>query len=121
MMTFLGVLFVIFWAYRMRCLFGLILLVAGACLLAGCAGGPDLAGPQLNQVVIHQESFTQDQLTCADEPATPPQPRTPASVGRYIVDLRAAGADCRGALGAVRDRIKPPAGPPAPANAEPAS
>lgn len=124
MTLFLVALLLTLLVHRMRRPLGLAILIVGACMLSGCAGGipelsgkPDLAGPALNQVTVHQESFTEDQLTCTAEPAPPAKPRTPASVGRYIVDLRAAGADCRGALGAVHDRVLPSAAPPADAPA----
>ncbi len=41
-------------------------------------------------------------LTCKAEPAVPAS-LTDATVAAFIVDLRGAGADCRGKLKAVRD------------------
>lgn len=105
MITFFVVLLLLWLAYRARRMIAVAVLFLVFCVLGGCAGHPDLSDAPLQQVVIHQEAFTEAELTCAPEPAAPPRPRTPAAVGRYIGDLRAAGADCRGALGAVRDRV----------------
>lgn len=48
-------------------------------------------------------------LTCADEPAMPdkPAPEDRESViARYMLDLRAAGQDCRTKLGQVRTYVR---------------
>lgn len=104
------VVFLLLWlAYRARRLIAVAVLFLVFCVLGGCADHPDLyASAPPSRVELQAQAFMPDQLTCAAEPAAPPKPRTPAAVGRYITDLQAAGADCRGALGAVRDRVEEP-------------
>jgi len=107
--TFLVVLLLLWLAYRARRLIAVAVLFLVFCVLGGCADHPDLYASALPaRVELQAQAFTPEQLTCAAEPAAPAKPRTAAAVGRYIVDLRAAGADCRGALGAVRDRVEEP-------------
>lgn len=44
-------------------------------------------------------------LTCAVAPPPPGDPVTDADLARWILDLSAAGDDCRGRLARVRDMV----------------
>lgn len=78
----------IFW----RPIFVLVLLIAVAVALAGCTTTRSTIPGQL--------------LTCAAQP-TAPDAGTQRDVALYVVDLAAAGDDCRTKLGAVRNIVHP--------------
>lgn len=84
-------------AYRLRRWILVLIILA---LVAGCSHAP----VEAPRVELKARTYTDEQLTCLPDPPIPGRPRTAAVVGRYIADLHEAGADCRGALGAVRDR-----------------
>jgi len=50
-------------------------------------------------------------LTCPSSPEVPDDTASQSDVGRYLIDLYTAGADCRSNLGAVRKLLKPVAPP----------
>lgn len=74
-------------------------------VLAAC-GSPDKGA--LPELRIVQPSVPAALLTCADEPADPSaKPNlTQRDVARYLVELRAAGEDCRAKLGSVRGLVQ---------------
>lgn len=61
----------------------------------------------LTEVQIHRETIPDVLLTCADSPSIPPKPRDQEAVGRYIVALHEAHADCMSKLEAVRELQRP--------------
>lgn len=63
------------------------LLVALSMMLSGCSTTGSRVPPQL--------------LVCKDQPSAPKSP-TQRQVGLYVIDLAAAGADCRSKLNSVR-------------------
>jgi len=66
-----------------------LFLAALSLAVAGCAHTP-VAPPD-------------ERLRCADEPGVPPDPITDEKNGEYLGDLRAAGQDCRSAVGWLRN------------------
>jgi hypothetical protein len=84
-----------------------LLLLCFALPLAACASKPE---PPVPQVVVRKELVRQpipgDLLTCAPQPA-PPDTGTQRDVGQFIIDLAAAGADCRSKVEAVAQIVKP--------------
>lgn len=74
------------------------------CALAACGDDKPGALPDLR---IVQPSVPAHLLTCEDEPADPSDKPglTQRDVARYIVQVRAAGADCRARLGEVRGLV----------------
>ncbi|MCJ2074427.1 hypothetical protein MKK68_01960 [Methylobacterium sp. E-016] len=93
LVTFLLILL----AYRLRKWILVLLILV---LVAGCEHAP-VVPPR---VTLDARTYTTEQLTCLPDPPIPGRPRTAAAVGRYIADLHEAGANCRGALGAIHDR-----------------
>ena len=96
-MSTLVVFLALLLAWRLR---RWILLFRVLALLAGCGHAP-VEAPRIE---LQARTYTPWQLTCLPDPPVPGRPRTAAAVGRYIADLHEAGQDCRGALGAVRER-----------------
>ncbi len=80
------------------------------CALAACGDDKPGALPDLR---IVQPGVPANLLTCADEPADPADKPglTQRDVARYIVVLRAAGADCRAKLGEVKGLVTKPPSP----------
>lgn len=66
-----------------------VAVLALSLLVAGCATIPDRP--------------PEERLTCASEPGVPPEPITDEKNGKYLRDLQASGADCRGALQWLKD------------------
>lgn len=66
--------------------------------LTGCAGpaAPVLVRPEVPAAL----------LECQPQPAPPSPLRDDADLAYFIVDLAAAGADCRAKLGRVRELVK---------------
>lgn len=71
--------------------------------MSACAGTPP--PPDLKVVRIAPPA---EILTCAAEPATPPAGATQRAVARYLLELAAAGDDCRERLDAVRAFVTAP-------------
>jgi hypothetical protein len=76
-------------------------------LFALAACGDDKPGV-LPELRIVQPSVPAHLLSCEDEPADPADKPdlTQRDVARYLVLLRAAGADCRAKLGEVKGLVK---------------
>lgn len=70
-----------------------ITLIALALAVAGCAHVRD-APPE-------------DRLVCANEPPVPDDPITDEKNAAYLRKLRAAGQDCRSAVGWLRNYFRP--------------
>lgn len=70
-------------------------------LLTGCGANPP---PPLVVTEVKVERVTPPAtlLSCPDAPLVPTAPVTQRSVARYVVDLSAAGEDCRDKLNRVR-------------------
>jgi hypothetical protein len=80
-----------------------------AALLTGCETVQRLG---LTEIRIERPKVDPTLLTCPEEPA-PPAAGTQRDAAAFIVDLREAGATCRGNLAAVRQVLAPPdPGPP---------
>jgi len=92
-----------------------LLLLCSALPLAACASK---LAPPVPPVVVRKELVPQpipgDLLTCAPQPEKPGESATQRDVGQFIIDLAAAGADCRGKVAAVREIVRS-----APAPADP--
>ena len=86
----IAILIGMFW----RPVFLLVLLVALGVALSGCTTTRSTIPRQL--------------LTCAQQPASP-DAGTQRDVALYVVDLAAAGDDCRTKLGTVRTIVTPEA------------
>ena len=87
----------------------LLSLPCCAALLTGCETVQHLG---LTEVRVERPKVDPTLLACPDEPA-PPAAGTQRDVAAFIVDLREAGATCRGNLAAVRQVLAPPiSGPP---------
>ncbi len=69
-----------------------------AAWLTGCA-----PQPPITQIEYVTQAIPTSMLQCLPEPVVPPEPVTDRDIARWIVALRDAGDDCRGALQAVRD------------------
>ena len=84
-----------------------LLLLCFALPLAACA---DRTQPPVPPVVVRKELVPQpipgDLLACAPQPAAPGSSATQRDVGQFILDLAAAGADCRWKVGAVGEIVK---------------
>ncbi|MCJ2046353.1 hypothetical protein MKK58_17700 [Methylobacterium sp. J-078] len=74
-------------------------ILAAAALLALCLGGCQHAGAPLAEI-------PDELLTCSGAPAWK-RGGTQRDAAGYVVDLRAAHADCRGKLGEVRAMARP--------------
>ncbi len=70
-------------------------------VLGACASDP------LTEVRIDRLTIPSVLLECAPSPAVPPKPRDQEAVGRYIVALHEAHADCKSRVEAIRDLQKP--------------
>lgn len=70
----------------------ILALIVALMMLGGCA--TSTAGRVPGQL-----------LTCAEQPASPKSP-TQRQVGLYVIDLTAAGDDCRTKLNAVRGLVE---------------
>lgn len=88
MVLLIAIVLGMFW----RPIFLLVLLIALGIALSGCTTTRSTIPGQL--------------LTCAPQPTSPPA-GTQRDVALYVVDLAAAGDDCRTKLGAVRNIIIP--------------
>ncbi len=80
-----------------------LITIVAVLLIAGCGDQQPIvklvpaAGPQIPDSL----------LTCPASPDVPGDDATQADVGKYMLDLYAAGADCRSNLGAVKAILKP--------------
>lgn len=73
-----------------------------AALLTGCAGHP------VTETRVEHLDLPAALLTCSDAPAAPGPDVTQRDVALYVLDLWAAGDDCRGKLGRVRELVADP-------------
>ncbi len=82
--------------------------IAVVCL-SSCANGP--APAVVTRVEVARQQIPPALLRCRDHPEPPPDPVTEVEYDAYVLDLAAAGDDCRRRLGVVRDIVVSPAAP----------
>jgi len=79
-----------------------------AACLSACA-----AAPPSTEIRVERPAIPPALLACAPSPPVPDPPVTRRDLARWIVDLHAAGADCRDTLAAVARLLadRPATGP----------
>lgn len=81
---------------------GLVMMVTGC--LGGCATAP----VYVDRVVVERPHVAPSLLACRPEPEPLPVGARQRDVAPYVIDVLAAGADCRRKLGTVAQRIQEP-------------
>lgn len=87
----------------------LLMVIVIALFFGGCATAPTVSLSEIQtqqSIQAGKTSISPQNLTCRPEPRSPGGDATDRQAAAFVLDLAAAGRDCRSKLQAVRETIE---------------